>query len=207
VPCNDLVSRQGGDQLSRQDIGSRLISGLSYKTRSTSSAITEEKSTVHWLTSQIENGPSGVGTRKLGPSFHQIAMGGWLSGRPCQPIADTIVPGRRLYFRLDKALMRPQARKPPPEVKSGGRTNPVSSRCVVMRHRRQKSVGPMSNQRAHDFAICPALPLMPTALRPSEGPTSRKRATREDALRIAKAKISRRRSLKMQREAQKAQKA
>jgi hypothetical protein len=104
-------------------------------------------------------------------------------------------------------LMRPQARKPPPEVKSGGRTNSASSRCVVMRHRQQKSVGPMSNQRAHDFAICSTLPLMPTALRPSEGPTSPKRATREDAVRIAKAKISRRRSLKMQREAQKAQNA
>jgi len=75
-----------------------------------------------------------------------------------------------------------------------------------MRHRQQKSVGPMSNQRAHDLAICPGLPLMPTALRPSEG-LSRKLATREDALRIAKAKISRRRSLKMQREAQKAQNA
>jgi hypothetical protein len=76
-----------------------------------------------------------------------------------------------------------------------------------MRHKQQKSAGPMSNQRVGDVGICPALPLMPTAGGPSEVTTSRTRATREDAVRIAKAKISRRRSLKMQREAQKAQNA
>ena len=62
----------------------------------------------------------------------------------------------------------------------------------------------MSNQRARDFAISPALPRMPTATsETAEAPASRKPATREDAVRMAKAKISRRRSLKMQREAQK----
>jgi hypothetical protein len=76
-----------------------------------------------------------------------------------------------------------------------------------MRHREQKSVGPMSNQRAQDFAISPALPRMPTASEPAEVPASLKRATREDAIRLAKAKISRRRSLRMQREAQKGQSA
>jgi hypothetical protein len=59
-----------------------------------------------WLTTSslqrdfTENGPSGAGGRKLGPSFHQIAMGGWLSGRPCQSIADTIVPGRLTLFPI-----------------------------------------------------------------------------------------------------------
>jgi hypothetical protein len=48
---------------------------------------------------------------------------------------------------------------------------------------------------------------MPTASEPAEGPASRKPATREDAVRMAKAKISRRRSLRMQREAQKGQNA
>jgi hypothetical protein len=76
-----------------------------------------------------------------------------------------------------------------------------------MRHREQKSVGPMSTQRAQDFVISPALPRMPTASEPAEAPASLKRATREDAMRLAKAKISRRRSLKMQREAQKGQNA
>lgn len=66
----------------------------------------------------------------------------------------------------------------------------------------------MSNQRARDFAISPALPLMPTAAsEAAEAPASRKLATREDAVRMAKAKISRRRSLRMQREAQKSQNA
>jgi hypothetical protein len=91
--------------------------------------------------------------------------------------------------------------------KARARTNPASSRCVIMRHREQKSVGPMSNQRAQDFAISPALPRMPTASEPAEVPASLKRATREDAIRLAKAKISRRRSLRMQREAQKGQSA
>ena len=76
-----------------------------------------------------------------------------------------------------------------------------------MRHREQKLVGPMSNQRARDFAISPALPLMPTASEAAEAPASRKPATREDAVRMVKAKISRRRSLRMQREAQKGQNA
>jgi hypothetical protein len=35
-----------------------------------------------------------------------------------------------------------------------------------MSHREQKSVGPMSNQRAQDFVISPALPRMPTASEP-----------------------------------------
>jgi hypothetical protein len=65
----------------------------------------------------------------------------------------------------------------------------------------------MSNQRAQDFAISPALPRMPTTSEPAEAPASLKQATREDAMRFAKAKISRRRSLKMQREAQKGQNA
>jgi hypothetical protein len=32
APCEGLISRESGDQLSQQDIGSRLTSGLSYKT-------------------------------------------------------------------------------------------------------------------------------------------------------------------------------
>ena len=84
------------------------------------------------------------------------------------------------------------------------RTNPGSGRCLIMRHKTQISAGPMSNQRSRDFAISPSLPLMPAAAEPSEGPTSRQQATRADAVRSAKARISRRRSLEMQREAQKA---
>lgn len=104
--------------------------------------------------------------------------------------------------------MRPQTRNRQGKSNRGHRTNPGASRCLVMRHREQQSIGPMSTQRAHGFAICPALPLMPTtAAGPSEVPTSRKRPTREDAVRIAKAKISRRQSLRMQREAQKARMA
>jgi hypothetical protein len=96
-------------------------------------------------------------------------------------------------------------RRESPNEGRAAETNLAPSRYVVMRIREKKSVGPMSIQPGRYVTICPALPLMPTAGEPSETPPSRKRDTRSDAVRVAKAKISRRRSLKKQREAQKAQ--
>ena len=71
--------------------------------------------------------------------------------------------------------------------------------------KKQKTlVGPMNTQTAQHLTICAALPLMPTAGAHCDASTSRKQPNRDDAVRLAKAKISRRRSLKKQREAQKA---
>jgi hypothetical protein len=71
--------------------------------------------------------------------------------------------------------------------------------------KKQKTlVGPMNTQTTRHLTICAALPLMPTAGARCDASPSQKQPDRNDAVRLAKAKISRRRSLKKQREAQKA---
>jgi hypothetical protein len=114
-------------------------------------------------------------------------------------ITQQITPKEARHTRLITV-----GRRESPNEGRAAETNLAPSRYVVMRIREKKSVDPMSIQPGRYVTICPALPLMPTAGEPSETPTSRKRDTRSDAVRVAKAKISRRRSLKKQREAQKA---
>ena len=62
--------------------------------------------------------------------------------------------------------------------------------------------GPMSTQTSQHLTICAALPLMPKSGEHCDTSTIRKQTNRNDAVRAAKAEISRRRSLKKQREEQ-----
>jgi hypothetical protein len=64
--------------------------------------------------------------------------------------------------------------------------------------------GPMSTQPVGRGAIMPtqALPMMPTAGKATTAPQPKKQPTRTEAVRAAKAKITRRESLRKQRDAQ-----
>jgi hypothetical protein len=71
-----------------------------------------------------------------------------------------------------------------------------------MPKRKPTSAGPMSVQPAlHSSIAATQLPMMPTA--GTETPLSKKRSPRAEAVRIAKARIMRRNSLRKQRLAQK----
>jgi hypothetical protein len=67
------------------------------------------------------------------------------------------------------------------------------------------STGPMNMQPAEHGSIAPTplLPMMPTAGEQNNAPYPKKRPTRTEAVLIAKARITRRNSLRKQRQAQK----
>jgi hypothetical protein len=67
---------------------------------------------------------------------------------------------------------------------------------------KSKSRGPMNMQPEHDASISPSLPLMPTLGETQKAPTTQKRPATRDAVRAAKARITRLRSLQKQRDAQ-----
>lgn len=93
------------------------------------------------------------------------------------------------------------------QSRTGDRSEPTSATggFPMSPAKRQKAlVGPMNTQTARHLTICAALPLIPTPGARCDASPSRKQPNRNDAVRFAKAKISRRRSLKKQREAQKA---
>jgi hypothetical protein len=68
---------------------------------------------------------------------------------------------------------------------------------------KRTSTGPMNTQQIQIAPICPGLPLMPIAGDEPKASKSRKRAAGMDAAAKAEAMITRRKSLKKQREGQK----
>jgi len=75
----------------------------------------------------------------------------------------------------------------------------------MMPKRKPTSAGPMDMQPvAHgSTAATPLLPMMPAAGEPPKKSVPKKQPTRTEAVRAAKARISRRNSLRKQRQAQK----
>ena len=67
---------------------------------------------------------------------------------------------------------------------------------------KSKSRGPMNMQPEHDASISPSLPLMPTLGETQKAPTTEERPATRDAVRAAKARITRLRQLQKQRDAQ-----
>ena len=74
-----------------------------------------------------------------------------------------------------------------------------------MPRRKSSFTGPMKVQPVEHGSIAPTplLPMMPTAGGHTKTPLPKERPTRADAVRIAKARIMRRNSLRKQRQAQK----
>jgi hypothetical protein len=75
--------------------------------------------------------------------------------------------------------------------------------CLIMPNSKPTPTGPMSTQPVGRGAIMPtqALPMMPTAGKAMKAPEPKKQPTRTEAVRAAKAKITRRESLRKQRDA------
>jgi hypothetical protein len=67
----------------------------------------------------------------------------------------------------------------------------------------KSTAGPMRTQPIERASIIatPVLPMMPTAGKVKKAPQSKQKPTRTDGVRVAKAKITRRNSLRKQREA------
>jgi len=74
-----------------------------------------------------------------------------------------------------------------------------------MPNRKSTSTGPMTMQPLERGSIMPTrgLPIMPTVGRAAETPQPKQEPTRTEAVRAAKARITRRNSLRKQRDAQK----
>jgi hypothetical protein len=86
-----------------------------------------------------------------------------------------------------------------------GSNEPDSCALSVMPKRTPTSTGPMSVQPVAHGSIAPTqLRMMPTAETETRTPSSKKQSPRTEAVRIAKARIMRRNSLRKQRQAQKA---
>jgi hypothetical protein len=139
------------------------------------------------------------------------------SGRPNQMIPATTVATRIRQERLSAMKARHAAPAPTRPIGSypvtydvvarsptNCRGEPISATGGYPCHlQKQKTcVGPMSTQTSQNLTICAALPLMPTAGGHCDTSTIRKQTNRNDAVLAAKAEISRRRSLKKQREEQ-----